>query len=82
MSDWISRNTFERILWNLHVFDNEQLDKQDKFSKLRPVINELNKGLLKFSFNGRSKSIDESIILYYGTHGSRQQINNKPIWVG
>ena len=46
------------------------------------MINELNKKILKFSFNGENKSIDESMIPYYGTHGSRQQINNKPIQVG
>ena len=26
-SDSMFRNTFERILWNLHLCDNEQLDK-------------------------------------------------------
>ena len=46
------------------------------------MINELNKKILKFSFNGENKSIEESMIPYYGTHGSRQQINNKPIQEG
>ena len=45
------RNTFERILQNLHLCENEQLDKLDKFSKLFDVINESNRRFLKFSFN-------------------------------
>ena len=31
-SDSMPRNTFQCILQNLHLFDNEQLEKQDKFS--------------------------------------------------
>ena len=45
------RNNFERILRNLHLCDNEQIDKQDEFSKLLPLINESNRIFLKFSFN-------------------------------
>ena len=72
-------NTFECILRNLHLCDNKQLDKQNKLSKLRPFISELIRRLLKFSFNGENNSINESMIPYYGTHGSRQQINKKPV---
>ena len=82
MSDSMPRYTFERILRNLNLCDNEKHDRQDKFSKLLPVINELSKNILKFSFNEENKSIDESMISCYGTHGSRQRINNKPIWLG
>ena len=35
----MSRDTFEPVLQNLNLCDNEQLDKQDKFSKLHPMIN-------------------------------------------
>ena len=76
------RNMLECILRNLHLCDNEQLDKYSNFSKLCPVINELNRRFLKFSFNGENKSIDESMIPYDGSHGRRQQINNKPIRAG
>ena len=34
-------DTLQRILRNLNFCDIEQLDKQGKFSKHRPVINEL-----------------------------------------
>ena len=53
----MSRNTFELILQNLHLCDNKQLDKYDKFSKLVPVINKLNRRFLKFPFNKYNKSI-------------------------
>ena len=43
---------------------------------------ELNKILLKFFLIGGNKSIDESMIPYYATNGSRQRISNKPIRVG
>ena len=77
------RHMFEPIPRNPNLRVNEQLDKQlEKFSNIRLVINELNKTFLKFSFNGESKSIDESMIPYYGSHGSGQQINNKTIRVG
>ena len=49
--------TFECIPQNLYFSDNEQFDKQDKFSKLLPVLNKSNRGFLKFSFNSYSKSI-------------------------
>ena len=45
-------------------------------------INELNKRFLKFSFNGKNKSIEESMISFCRTHSSWQRINNKPIQVG
>ena len=73
------RDKFDHILRILTLWSDEQLDKQDKFSKLRPLIKESNKRFLKFSFNGKNKFIDKSMIPYYGIHGTRQQINKKPI---
>ena len=63
-SDSVSHDTFESILRNLNLCHNEQLDKQNKFYKLRPVISELNKRCLKLSFNGKNKFINESMIPY------------------
>ena len=39
------------------------------------MINELNKKYLKFSSNWENKPIVESMISYYGTPDSSQQIN-------
>ena len=71
----------ECILQNMNFCDIKQLDKQRKFSKHHPVINESNKRFLKFSFNRENKSIDESMIPCYGTYDSRRRINKKPIRV-
>ena len=78
----MSPNEFERILRNLHLCDNTKLGNADKFCKLQPMIKDLNNKFLKHSFNGKNKSVNESMIPYFGTHGSRQRINNKPIHVG
>ena len=78
----MSRNEFERILRNLYLCDNTELDNTDKFCKLRPMIKDLNNKFLKHSFNSENKSIEESMTPYFGTNGCRQRINNKPIRVG
>ena len=49
--DSIPRNSFERILRNVHLCDNEQRDKEDKFSKILLVINKSNKIFLKIFFS-------------------------------
>ena len=46
----MSRNKFGRILQNLNLCDNKQLDKSDKFLKFFPVSNELGKRFLKVLF--------------------------------
>ena len=74
-------STFERIFQNLNLWETKQLGKQDKFSKVLSAINGLNKSILKFSFIGENESVEESLIPYSGTHGSRQQINKKLIQV-
>ena len=55
MSNLILGDTFHRIRQNLHQWDNQQLDKSGKFSRLHPVINELSKKSFKFSLSEKSK---------------------------
>ena len=50
------QNTFECILRNLFLCDNEQLDKWDKFSRFLPMIDEQNEDF-PFFFNRETKSI-------------------------
>lgn len=42
----ISRNRFEFIFSNLHVCENDKLDKNDKYSKVRLLYDILNKNFL------------------------------------
>ena len=69
-------DTFERILQNLHLCDNEQL------SILRHIINELNKGFLKFSLNEENKFIERMYDSLLPNSWQKQLKNNKPVRVG
>ena len=43
----MTRTRFQSILQNLHFSNNDNDDKADKWHKVRPVIKDLNKELLK-----------------------------------
>lgn len=77
--DAISRNRFTFIMENLHCCDNRNLTVNDKFTKIRPLFNALNKKFLEFAPLEEVHSIDESMIPYFGRHGSKQFIKGKPI---
>lgn len=88
VSQAMSRNKFEFILSNIHLQDNNVLDQNDKFSKVRPLITHLNKKFLEHAFLEQDHSIDEAMVPYTGRHGCKQYIHGKPIrygyklWVG
>jgi hypothetical protein len=75
----MSRNTFRSIKRNLHLPENNNLDKNDKFSKLRPVFTSLNKIFLQFgiftlSLNRRTP--------HFGRHSGKIFVKGKPIRFG
>lgn len=88
VSDCLSRDRFEHILTNIHCCDNDNLDKSDRFSKLRPLIELMNKKFLEHSPHVEQHSVDEAMIPYFGRHPTKQFIRGKPIrygykfWVG
>ncbi|KAL6092233.1 hypothetical protein STEG23_026761 [Scotinomys teguina] len=45
----IKRDRFELILSYLHLADNSHLDQKDMFSKLRPLIKQMNKNFLLYA---------------------------------
>ena len=47
IQDVMTRTRFQSILQNLHFSNNDNDDKADKWHKVRPVIKDLNKELLK-----------------------------------
>ena len=57
-------------------------DKFDKICKVRPVIDHLHEKIVEYIFNGKDKFIENSMVPYFGMHGSRQRVNKKPIYVG
>lgn len=84
----ISRDRFRFIMQNIHCCDNNNLRANDKFAKIRPFIKALNTTFLEFAPLEEAHSIDESMIPYFGRHGSKQFIRGKPIrwgykfWMG
>nr|CAH7741965.1 unnamed protein product [Callosobruchus chinensis] len=67
------------------VNDNNDLEQ---FSKLRPLFSILNEKFISLAPFEECHSVDESMVPYYGGHGSKQFIRGKPIrwgykiWVG
>lgn len=84
----ISRDRFQFIMNNIHFNDNGQLHKNDKFSKMRPLFDILNKKFVEYAPIEEHHSVDEAMIPYFGRHGCKQFIRGKPIrwgykfWVG
>ena len=62
--------------------DNSNLDKEDKFAKVRPLLDKLNEQCLAKYLPEQSVKIDESMVPYFGRHGCKQCMRNKPIICG
>lgn len=82
VSGTLSRQRFRCLKKYLHFVDNQDLEKDDKYSKIRPVYDELNRQLLQFGIFSRDLSIDESMVPYYGNHSGKMFIKNKPVRFG
>jgi len=84
----MTRNRFDEIMSCLHLTDNDRLEKADKFAKVRPLFDELNKAFLANGPHEENHSVDEAMVPYFGRHGCKQFIRGKPIrygfklWVG
>ncbi|KAI4462111.1 transposase is4 [Holotrichia oblita] len=88
VSNALGRDRFEHILTNLHCCDNDNLEKNDRFAKVRPLFNAINKRCLEIAPHVENHSIDEAMVRYFGRHPGKQYIKCKPIrygyklWVG
>lgn len=78
----MSRNRFYAIKKNLHLSDNTALDKSDKFAKLRPFFDAVNKRNLQFGVFSFCLSIDEQMVPYFGRHSCKMYIKGKPVRFG
>ena len=58
------------------------LDPDDRMSKVRPLLSMINERCLNNFVKQQELSLDESMIPYYGRHGSKQFIRGKPIRFG
>ena len=82
IKDCISRDRFKRIKQFFHVCDNSALDPKNKFAKVAPLNELLNKKFLQFGVFSHNLSIDEQMIAYYGRHSCKMFIKGKPIRFG
>ena len=75
------RNRFEEIMRFFLCANNANLLIEDKFAKVRPFLNILNRNFLAsgHAFGPTDVSIDESMIPYYGRHPTKHFICGKPI---
>ena len=76
------RERFEQIMRCLHFRDNNELDLSDKYTKLRPLMDHLQKRFIENFITSRKISHDEAMIEYFGKHSCKQAIRNKPIRFG
>ena len=73
---------FELIKRYLHVCHNSNLDLIDKWTKLWPFIELINRKLKILGIYRSHLLIDEQIIPYYGHHNCKMHHREKKIWLG
>ncbi|XP_054421031.1 piggyBac transposable element-derived protein 1 [Pteronotus mesoamericanus] len=77
--DSITRDRFELIFSYLHFADNSHLDPKDKFTKLRPLIKQMNKNFLLYAPLQEYYCFDKTMCECFD---SDQFLNGKPIRIG
>lgn len=82
VSNAMTRDRFQFIMSNFHVCNNDRLDHNDKFAKIRPLLKLLNSKFVEYCPHKEDHSIDESMVPYFGRHGTKQFIRGKPIRYG
>ena len=77
-----TRNKFLDVLQYFHLADNNNLNPSDKFFKVNPLFKMINESCLQNFIPEKNVSIDESMVPYYGRHGCKLYIQNKPVKFG
>ena len=77
-----TRNRFLDVLQYLHLAGNNNFNPSDKFSKVNPLFKMINESCLQNFILEKNVRIDESMVPYYGRHGCKQYIQNKPVKFG
>ena len=68
---------FREIKRYLHLRDNSDLDRKDKFAKVRPYLIELQTNYIRFGIFASCLSLDEMMIKYYGMHSAKMFMRGK-----
>ena len=77
VSSLMSSNRFDEIIQNLHLVDTSTLDPNEKFSKVRPLTENLNNQCLLHYLQEQTVSTDESNVPYFIRHGRKQFMRKK-----
>ena len=78
----MKRNIFDEIMRCLH-FNNNMTMGDDRFYKVRPLFQLLNKASKDHNMNCKEYySINEIMIPHYGRHRDKQYIRGKPVKFG
>ncbi|XP_045105644.1 piggyBac transposable element-derived protein 3-like [Portunus trituberculatus] len=80
--DAMRRDRFDPIKKCLHFNASTDQDKNDKYTKLRPLITHLQEKFMEHFIPSQCISHDEAMVKYFGKHGCKQSIRNKPIRFG
>ena len=82
VSSAMRRNRFEILKAYAHFSENTKLIKDDKFTKMRPLLTMLNEQFLQYAILDKRLCVDESMIPHFGRHGAKQFLRGKPIRFG
>ena len=77
----VRRNRFDNIIKYFHATNIFMLKQDDKFAKVCPFLDIINKNFLSYSasFGPKNVSIVELMLFYFERHPSKQFICGKPI---
>lgn len=82
VSTAMSRKRYSDIKRYLHLNDNSAINKDDRFYKIRPLLEKLNIALQQFGIFSENLTIDERMVRYFGRHGCKMYMKNKPVKFG
>ena len=80
----MSKNRFMALKKYFHLNNNREIPEncKNRYFKIRPLIEKMNKNFLQFGYFSDKYSVDEKIIGYYGLHPIKQFIRGKPVRFG
>ena len=78
----ITKNEFEDCKQFLHLADNEDLGKTNRFTNVRLLFDAINKQCVAHYKPEQHLRVDESMVPHFVKHGAKQYIHGKPIKFG
>lgn len=82
VSNAMSRKRYSDIKRYIHFNDNSSINPQDRYYKVRPLLDEINIALKQFGIFSENLTIDERMVRYFGRHGCKMYMKNKPVKFG